>query len=612
MAFDRDDLLQAFRAVKAGAFSAGDLRKALRKQNAATGHVPLSRFLPSDLPGASLVPDPRADRLLLDQISAFVTGDGILTAPEFEKLVASVTALPAAPTHPPLDVPQKLGEYEVRWEMGREEPSVLFRGWHPRLGDVALKIFRPGRVPSGYRARVSEPHPGLVRMIETVEVSGFTFLAMELVEGQALSKLLAARKLSTREALALVEKSARTLAELHARGLHHGSLRSSDLLVHKGEIRIKDFGGVVGSASDDVRAFAEILYEAAAGVPPYAPSDSRTRPPLPPGVVNKALDPDVDRLVRAALENRYPGIGALAEDLGRWLRGEKISLPAAPGRRRKLILVAGAALVGIAVGAFAVSKLRAPKETDTAQVPSKKEVRTEEAAPKVPERTVPRPIEEPERKAEGPMTPSEERALEERCYQAALNDPEELGSISGRCVKRGPKRPWSYYYYARFLHLKRRFAEALSYIEEAVLLRPDSTEYLDLRFRTLLQRGEVALSLEDLRRRYEKRWGEINRQIRVLTDQSTSHPRDGSLYLERGAFWSLKNNPLEAERDYDRAVECGVLVALHFRAHARARLERVDEALEDVTRFFSECPDAGGREEALALRAELEKRMHPR
>ncbi len=628
MSIDRDDVLLAFRALKRGHLSAGDVRKAFRKQDALAARLPLFEVLRSELRvsdeilgpirGANLFPDPRADRPLLDELSALLAEEGLLTPPEFEKLAASLIPAASAPAYPALEVPQRLGEYEVRWEMGREAPSVLFRGYHPKHGDVALKVFRPGKAPEGFRARVSEPHPGLVRMVEVVEAGGFTFLAMELVEGQPLAKLLAARKISSRAAFDLLEKGAKTLAELHERGHSHGSLRSSDFLVEKNDVRIKDFGGVDGSAQDDLRAFAEVLYEAAAGVPPYAPGESRETPPLPPAAVNKALDADADRIVRAALDGGFPTMRSLAEDLGRYVRREKVTARAVRRRKGRGALVAGGVVAVLAVGAAAWGIWWKTRTAPVQEPPRREESKApppSDASPKEEPRMEPpvdRTRKDPERGPEGPMTPHEERDLEERCYQAAGRDLEDLGKAAGQAVRRGPKRAWSYYYYARYLYEKRRYSEAWVHIEEAVQLRPNSVEYLDLRLRSLLRQGHVAKSIQDLRDRFAKRYVEIHRQIRALSDRIAENDRDGALYLERGAYYSLKGDHVQAESDYGSAILRGVAPAHHFRAHARSELERFPEALADVERFLAECVNAGGREEAANLRGELAKRVHPR
>ncbi|MBI2899870.1 MAG: hypothetical protein HYY17_06780 [Planctomycetes bacterium] len=214
-----------------GGFPAGDLRKAVRRRNALPVRASLSDVLRSELKVPDAVVDPirasesRADRALLDEIPKIVVDEGAMTAAEFEKMAASVSAVMSSGIHPPIEVPPKLGEYEVRWEVRRDAHPGVFHGSHPVHGDVALKVFRQGSAPSGLKIRFGERHPGIVRILDIGEAEGFTFVVMELVEGQPLSKIVRGRKLTAREGLAPAEKAGRVLAEMHERGFHHGSPR---------------------------------------------------------------------------------------------------------------------------------------------------------------------------------------------------------------------------------------------------------------------------------------------------------------------------------------------------------------------------------------------------
>lgn len=628
MSIDREDVLLAFRALKRGALPAGDLRKAFRKQNALSLRKPLFEVLRADLHvpedqiaplrALDLRPDPKSDRDVLDEISKILSDEGIASGPEFEKVVATTFASPATASHPPLAVPQKLGDYEVRWEMGRGARSVVFRGFHPTHGDVALKIFRPGQAPQGFEVRVSEPHAGLVRLIQIGEAGGFTFLVMELVEGQPISKLLGARKVNAKEALELCEKAAKTLAELEAKGHHHGSLRSADLFVQKNAVRIKDFGGVAGSSEGDVKAFGEVLYEAATSVPPWGRDESREIRPPAPSAVNKSLDPQADALVFGAIDGRYPTMQAVLDDLGRFLRGEKLLMTAPAAKRgRKAGLIAAAVIAVLLVGAAiaAVVLRKDPPKPEPTPVEPKKESKVD---PKPDEEKKPveeekKPVEEKKPEEEkkdpsGPMTLSEEREIEERCYRAKQSDLEELGRLSGMAVRRGPKRAWSEYYFAQFLFLKGRYAEALPHADEAVAMNPESVPYQELRGRVLLLRGEYTRAREDFKRRFDKKFQEITEQIKQITELIRANDGDGGLYLERGLFWDLRGDEVRAENDYAMAANRKTAVAWLYRARIRERQGKFPEALADVRRFLLECPDSAGRAEAEALQADLDRR----
>ncbi|GEM_PF-4328668 len=622
MSMDREDVLLAFRALKAG-FPFDDLRKAVRKQNALPIRKPLAEVMRGELGAAESVlepfrsstarPDPRADRPLLDQISKIVVSEGVLTASEFERIASAVAAAPPSAIHAPIQVPPKLGECDVRWEMRRDAHSGVYHGWHPKHGDVALKIFRPGSAPEGLSVRLTEPHPGIVRMLEVGESEGFRFVVMEVVEGQPFSKLVRAKKLNPREALTLAEQAGRTLAELQDRGFFHGSLRSSDLFVDRERVRIKDFGGVGGSSSGDLRAYAEILYEAATGVPPYGPGETHDHPPPPAGSVNRALDPEADRLVGAAVGGRYPTLRALVEDLGRYLRGEPLLLPAPSriSRRAVVVAVSVVAVLAVAAAAWAISKSRKKRETPASpgrpepKSPEKKEDSGKEDSGTQktdPEKREPR-RDDPAREA--PMTPSEEYEIEEQCYRLSRSDVDELGRVTERALRRGPKAAWVEYYRARYLLAKDRNAEALLHADEAVRLKPDAILYVGLRFDALLKAGEVRRTLEDVRERIGKDYQKLNQHLKAVDDRLGRNSADGISFLERGVYWMHRPDFDRAEQDFTSAIDRGIRPALHFRARLREKRKRYREASEDVRKFL----EAGPHAEAEALKAELEDRI---
>lgn len=629
MSIDREDVLLAFRALRRGALPAGDLRKAFRKQNALPIRKPLYEVLRSDLHvpedaiaplrALELRPDPKSDRGILDELSKIVSDEGVASGPEFEKVLATTFAAPAAAAHPPLSVPQKLGEYEVRWEMGRGARSVVFRGHHPKHGDVALKIFRPGQAPVGFEVRVSEPHPGLVRLLEIGNAEGFTFLVMELVEGQPISKLLGARKLNAKEALELAQSAARTLAELEAKGHHHGSLRSADLFVLKNSVRIKDFGGVAGTSEGDVKAFGEVLYEAATSVPPWGRDESREVRPPAPSAVNKGLDPQADRLILGAIDGRYPTMQALLDDLGRLQRGERLTVRAVVAPRGSKVgwIAAAAAILVLAAGVAIASRFWKKEEPPRPTVPvepkkeSSAETNREEEKKPVVEEKKPVVEKDPEvdtKPAEGPMTLSEEREIEGLCYNAARGDVEELGRLASMAVRRGPKRAWSEYYFARYLFLKGRYAEALPHADEAVAMNAESVPYVEFRGRVLLHSGKYVRAEEDFKKRYGGKHTEILQQMRQLNELIRANDADGGLYLERGAFYFLKKDFERAETDFSFAANRRAPVAYLYRARAREQQGKLQDALSDVTRFLADCPDSAGRAEAEALKAELQRK----
>ena len=97
------------------------------------------------------------------------------------------------------DVPDHLGKYEIRGELGRGAMGVVYDGWDPAIGRrVALKTVRRDQLEGGEaeellsrfkreaQAAGRVNHPGIVAVYEYGEDAGTAFIAMEFVEGREL------------------------------------------------------------------------------------------------------------------------------------------------------------------------------------------------------------------------------------------------------------------------------------------------------------------------------------------------------------------------------------------------------------------------------------------
>ncbi len=283
--------------------------------------------------------------------------------------------------------------FEIHRELGRGAMGVVYLATQTGLGrPVALKIL-PGAVdsddPSGARRRwlrearavSSIRHPNLVPLYDYGEADGRYFLVLEHIPGGSLKGRLTG-PLPPRAAAGLVETIARTVADIHGRGLLHLDLKPSNILLD-GEPnvawdawipRVSDFGlalfadpdasmttlaGPRGTPSymapeqtvapragmgppTDIYALGAVLYELMTGRPPFQGASTietldqvRGQEPVPPRRLNPAIPRDLETICLTCLQKdpgrRYATADALSEDLRRWLDGRPIAAhPASP------------------------------------------------------------------------------------------------------------------------------------------------------------------------------------------------------------------------------------------------------------------------------------------
>lgn len=154
------------------------------------------------------------------------------------------------------------GRFELEQEVSSGGMGVVFRA-RDRIdgGKIAVKLLRGDPVTTERFEREAAlladlRHPGIVRYVaHGVTLVGEPYLVMEWLEGEDLQSLLARRRLSPRESLQLVRRTASALAVAHARGVMHRDIKPSNLFLVEGDVeRVKllDFG-VARLARDSMR-----------------------------------------------------------------------------------------------------------------------------------------------------------------------------------------------------------------------------------------------------------------------------------------------------------------------------------------------------------------------
>ena len=210
----------------------------------------------------------------------------------------------------------ELAGYRIESLLGRGGMGVVFRARDLALDrNVALKLLAPelaedvrfrDRFLRESRLAASLDHPAIVPIYDAGEVGGQLYIAMRLVDGIDLKRLLALEgALPAERALGLLEQVADALDAAHERGLVHRDVKPSNVLVDaRGHCYLADFGlsrrladpspglgpgrslGTVdyvapeqirGGDVDgraDLYSLGCLLYECLAGWPPFGGSDT--------------------------------------------------------------------------------------------------------------------------------------------------------------------------------------------------------------------------------------------------------------------------------------------------------------------------------------------------
>jgi len=174
----------------------------------------------------------------------------------------------------------RLGPYEILAPLGAGARGEVYRArdtLHER--DIAIED-STGPFPGRTATELDHPH---IRAIYDV---GPNYVAMELIDGVPLKG-----PLSLQETLRFSTEICDALDYAHQRGIVHGDLTPSNVLVTPQGIKILDFGLARAAPQDDIRAFSNLLYEMLMGRP--IPQDRRPiEPTALETVLRKCLEPD--------------------------------------------------------------------------------------------------------------------------------------------------------------------------------------------------------------------------------------------------------------------------------------------------------------------------------
>jgi tetratricopeptide (TPR) repeat protein/predicted Ser/Thr protein kinase len=148
---------------------------------------------------------------------------------------------------------QLVSHYRVLGQIGRGGMGVVYRAEDTSLRRTVALKFLPEHLANDVavserlrqEARLASAlnHPNICTVYEVGEDSGEVFIAMEYVEGRPLSEVIASGELPLDSTLRYGRQLASALAHAHDRGVVHGDLKPSNIIITpEGDAKILDFG----------------------------------------------------------------------------------------------------------------------------------------------------------------------------------------------------------------------------------------------------------------------------------------------------------------------------------------------------------------------------------
>lgn len=320
----------------------------------------------------------------------------------------------------PPQIPQKIGRYTIKAELGSGGMAIVYLGHDPETDrEVAVKVllseylYRDNDSKARFRREVKTvagfDDPGIVQLYDVGEENGQPYFVMRYMRGGTLDDKLKDGPYPLEKTLRLLEQIAPGLDEAHSKGIVHRDLKPGNILFDsRGKPSIADFGiakiiktnptfvtyegtpgtpaymapeQIMGANVDgraDIYSLGIILYQVLTGKLPFeahmrnlgiatqttVPSILDENPALPPwveSVISKAMAGD-----RA---KRYQTVGEIVEAIKSQLNGSSAPAREQPLKIKQLpapVLVT-AFILTVSIASYAISQIAPPHPVDSTE-----------------------------------------------------------------------------------------------------------------------------------------------------------------------------------------------------------------------------------------------------
>jgi diguanylate cyclase (GGDEF)-like protein len=177
-----------------------------------------------------------------------------------------------------------LGRYEIIEELGRGAMGIVYKAYDPLIERfVAIKTINLRVLSETERAEYETrfyqeakaaghlSHPNIVTIFDLGESGDVAYIAMELMEGRELQEMIYGKgRLLLTDALNIAIQVAAGLSYAHRRGVVHGDIKPSNIMVlGDNHVKIADFG-IAKMVSSHVISSTESRHEDSVyGTPPF-------------------------------------------------------------------------------------------------------------------------------------------------------------------------------------------------------------------------------------------------------------------------------------------------------------------------------------------------------